>query len=84
MAELAGKPLPSVQYRVVFGKKDEAVSGPDDADLVISIAAAEAATDPAVAFMRGALKVTGSSGALFELLRSGVVAGELTRLASRP
>ncbi len=75
---------PRVQYRVIFGKKDEAVSGPDDADVVISIAAAEAATDPAVAYMRGALKVTGPSSMLFDLLRSGAVASELSRLASRP
>ena len=32
----------AVQYRVSFGKKDEAVDGPDDAVLVISIPAASA------------------------------------------
>ena len=46
----------SVQYRVAFGKKDEAVEGPDDADVVVTIAAADAGLDPSVAFMQGKLK----------------------------
>jgi hypothetical protein len=73
----------TVQYRVVFGKKDEAVSGPDDADLVLSINAANAALDPTVAFMRGALKVVGPTSALIELLRSGEAAQELQRVSQR-
>ena len=32
----------SVQYRVAFGKNDEVVEGPDDAELVVTIAAADA------------------------------------------
>lgn len=74
----------SVQYRVAFGKKDEAVEGPDDATLVVTIAAADAGTDPTVAFMRGKLKSTGPTGPLFELLRSGEAAAAISRLASRP
>ncbi len=74
----------SVQYRVAFSKKDEAVEGPDDAELVVTIAAADAALDPTVAFMQGKLKSTGSTAALFELLRSGDVAPVISRLASRP
>ena len=73
----------SVQYRVVFGKKDEAVEGPDDADVVISVGAADATLEPSVAFMQGKLKATGHTGRLFELLRSGEAAAAISRLASR-
>ena len=75
--------MTTVQYRVAFGKKDEAVEGPDDADIVVSVAAADAGLDPAVAFMRGKLKATGSTGALFELLKSGEIAPVLARLGTR-
>ncbi len=74
----------SVQYRVVFGKKDEAVEGPDDAAVVITVAAADASLEPSVAFMQGKLKAAGHTGRLFELLRSGEAATALSRLASRP
>ena len=46
----------SIQYRVAYGKNDEAVEGPDDAEVVVSVALADAALDPAVAFMQGKLK----------------------------
>ena len=74
---------PAVQYRVSFGKKDEAVEGPDDAALVISIAAADASMDPAVAFMSGRLKADGHTGLLLEVLKSGAAAGTIRRLATR-
>ena len=74
----------SVQYRVSFGKNDEAVDGPDDADVVVTVAAADATIEPTVAFMQGKLKSTGSTAALFEVLRSGDAAAVITRLASRP
>jgi hypothetical protein len=74
----------SVQYRVVFGKRDEAVEGPDDAALVVSVAATDALSDPTSLYMQGKLKAAGPSGALFELLRSGEVSRVLARLASRP
>ena len=70
-----------VQYRVIVGKKDEIVDGPDDADLVVSVPLVEvqaAGFDPAVAYMQGKLKSTGPTGPLFELLRSGEAASELT------
>lgn len=73
----------TVQYRVAFGKKDEVVEGPDDADVVISVAAADVQGDPTSLYMQGKLKATGSTGALFALLRSGVVSAVLIRLASR-
>ncbi|MCU1395136.1 MAG: hypothetical protein JWM34_3564 [Ilumatobacteraceae bacterium] len=73
----------TVQYRVAFGKKDEVVEGPDDADVVISVGAADAGLDPQVAFMRGKLKSTGSTGQLFELFKTGSVAETLARMASR-
>ena len=75
--------LRSVQYRVVFGKKDEVVEGPDDASLIITVAAADAGRDPTTLYMIGALKASGSSGQLFALLRSGEVSRVLARLASR-
>jgi hypothetical protein len=73
----------SVQYRVKFAKDDEAVLGPDGADLVLSCNSQDASTDPTVAYMQGRLKVVGSSGALFELLANGEVATTLRSLASR-
>ena len=73
-----------VQYRVGFGKKDEVVEGPDDADVVVTVAAADAGIDPTVAFMQGKLKSTGSTAALFDVLRSGEAAAAIKRLASRP
>ena len=41
-----------------FGKKDEAVEGPDDADVIITVAAADAAIEPNVAYMQGRLKAS--------------------------
>jgi hypothetical protein len=75
--------MTDVQYRVVFGKKDEVVEGPDEASVVLSIAAADVGLDPQVAYMRGKLKVSGSTGRLFELLKSGEVQPVLQRLAAR-
>jgi len=75
----------SVQYRVAFGKNDEAVDGPDDASVVVTIAAADAAQlSPSTAFMLGKLKNTGPTGPLFEVFRDGSAAATITRLASRP
>jgi hypothetical protein len=70
-----------IQYRIVVGKKDERVDGPDDADVVVSVPVAHVALDPAVAFMQGRLKATGSTGALFDALKSGEIAAALRRLA---
>ena len=74
----------TVQYRVSFGKNDEAVEGPDDADVVVTIASSDAAVDPTVAYMQGKLKSTGSTAALFEVMRSGEASAAISRLASRP
>jgi hypothetical protein len=84
---VSAEPAISVQYRVVIGKKDEIVDGPDDAELVVSVPLVEAQAtgfDPVVAYMQGKLKSTGPTGPLFALLRSGDAAGALTRLAARP
>ncbi|MGD9704842.1 MAG: SCP2 sterol-binding domain-containing protein [Acidimicrobiia bacterium] len=70
------------QYRVVVGKKDERVEGPDDADVVVTVPLADAERDPTVAFMQGRLKASGDTGLLFRLLRSGEVAAALKRLAA--
>lgn len=77
----------TVQYRVVVAKNDERVEGPDNAGLVVTIPLAEArddAFDATVSFMRGRLKSTGSTGALFDVLRSGAAADAIRRLASPP
>lgn len=74
----------SIQYRVAFGKKDEAVEGPDDADVVVRIDVKNAALDPTVAYMQGKLKAEGHTGRLLEALWSGDAATVISRLASRP
>lgn len=74
----------TIQYRVAFAKNDEAIDGPDDADVVVTLAAADAGLDPTVAFMQGKLKSIGSTAALFEVLRNGDAATVINRLASRP
>lgn len=74
----------TIQYRVTYGKNDEAVEGPADADVVVTIAAVDAVLDPTVAFMQGKLKSTGSTAALFEVLRNGDATTVISRLASRP
>ena len=77
----------SVQYRVVVGKKDERIDGPDDADIVIT-APVEIARAPGfdatVEFMRGRVKASGHTGRLLEILKSGDATSSLSRLASRP
>ena len=80
--------MTTVQYRVVVGKKDELVDGPDDADVVSpcrwSTSQADG-FDPAVAYMQGKLKSTGPTGPLFDLLRSGEAgAPSSAALAARP
>jgi hypothetical protein len=65
---------PTVQYRIAVSKKEEIVVGPDGADLVITVPRADCGLDPTVAYMQGKLKSTGSTAALFELLKSGAVA----------
>ena len=74
----------TIQYRVTYGKNDEAVEGPAAADVVVTIAAVDAVLDPTVAFMQGKLKSTGSTAALFEALRNGDARTVISRLASRP
>lgn len=74
----------SIQYRVNFGKKDEAVEGPDDADVVVRIDAKNASLDPTVAYMTGKLKAEGHTGRLLEALWSGDAVAVISRLASRP
>jgi hypothetical protein len=72
---------PTIQYRIVRGKRDEVVDGPDDAAVVVSVGVADAGLDPTVAFMQGKLKATGHTGVLLDALRSGEVARALAALA---
>ena len=74
----------SVQYRVVFGKGDECIDGPDDAGVVVICAAADAGIDPTVAYMQGKLKATGNTGVILAQLWSGDAQRVISRLASRP
>ena len=64
----------TIQVRIVAGKKDELVIGPDDADVVVSIGKADTMLDPTVAYMQGKLKATGHTGRLLDALRSGEIA----------
>lgn len=76
----------SVQYRVVVAKKDERVDGPDNADVVVTVPLADAAAtdfDPTVAYMRGVLKASGRSRAVFDVLKSGAAAEAIGRLVSQ-
>jgi hypothetical protein len=76
----------TVQYRVVVGKKDERVEGPDDAEIVIT-APVEVARAPqfdaAVEFMRGKVKAAGHTGRLLDVLKSGEATAALAAIASR-
>lgn len=72
----------TLQVRLTVGRSDMRVEGPDDADVVVTIGRSDAGLDPAVAFMTGKLKSTGSTGALFEALADGRVAAAISRLAS--
>jgi hypothetical protein len=73
----------SIQYRVAKSKKEEVVEGPDDADVVVTIAAGDVAMNPTVAYMQGKLKATGHTGVLLRSLVSGDVEAALSRLSSR-
>jgi hypothetical protein len=72
----------SIQYRVAKGKKEEIVEGPDDAEVVINIAAGDLELGANVAYMRGKLKATGHTGVLLRALASGEVDGALSAIAS--
>jgi hypothetical protein len=75
----------TAQYRVVIGKKDERVEGPDDADVVMSVpldVARASGFDATVEYMRGKLKASGHTGRLLELLKSGEATAALSRLAN--
>jgi len=76
----------SVQYRVVVGKKDERIDGPDDADIVftapVEIARADG-FDATVEFMRGKVKAAGHSGQVLALLKSGAATAALAALAAQ-
>lgn len=77
--------MSSVQYRVVVAKKDERIDGPDDADIVVTVPAVDAAADdfdPTVAFMRGKLKASGHAGEILDLLKSGVAASAIAALVA--
>jgi hypothetical protein len=63
-----------VQYRIALSKKDEIVTGPDDAELVVTIPIADVDADPTVAYMQGKLKATGPTRVLFDILKSGEAA----------
>ncbi|MET0662262.1 MAG: hypothetical protein ABWZ42_03930 [Ilumatobacteraceae bacterium] len=77
----------TVQYRVVVGKKDERIDGPDDADVVVTVPLVDAAAadfDPTVAYMRGVLKAAGHTGRVLDVLASGEAAAAIAALAAAP
>ena len=73
----------TIQYRVAKGKKEEIVEGPDDADVVVTIASADIELGANVAYMRGKLKATGHTGVLLRALASGDIDRGLSAIASR-
>jgi hypothetical protein len=76
----------TVQYRVVVAKKDERVEGPDDAEVVVTVALADAAADgfdPTVAYMRGVLKATGHTGIVLDELKTGAAAAAIASIVTR-
>ena len=76
----------TVQYRVVVGKKDERVEGPDDADIVITVPIEIARApqfDATVEFMRGKVKAAGHTGRLLDVLKSGEATASLAAIAAR-
>jgi hypothetical protein len=73
---------PTIQYRIVLGRRDEIVRGPDDAELVITVNRDDVGLDPTVAYMQGRLKAAGHTGLLFDALRSGEVARGLAAHAA--
>ncbi|MEM9514096.1 MAG: hypothetical protein AAGA42_04490 [Actinomycetota bacterium] len=76
--------MSNVQYRIVVAKKDERVSGADDADVVFTIPAADVTADgfdATVGFMRGVLKASGPSGLILDTLKSGDADTALAELA---
>lgn len=75
----------TAQFRVALTKKDERVSGPDDATVVVTVplaVAAEPGFDATVEFMRGRLKASGHTGELMDVLKSGAATRELRVLAA--
>ena len=72
-----------IQYRVAKAKKEEIVEGPDDAAVVVAIAAADLPLGANVAYMRGKLKATGHTGVLLRALASGEIDDALSAIASR-
>ena len=72
-----------IQYRVAKGKKEEIVEGPDDAAVVVAIAAADLPLGANVAYMPGKLKATGHTGVLLRALASGEIDDALSAIASR-
>lgn len=75
----------SVQYRVVVAKKDERISGADDAEIVITVPVVDAAApdfDPTIAYMRGKLKATGHTGEILRILKSGAATTAIAELVA--
>jgi hypothetical protein len=73
----------TVQVRVTVGRQQVLVEGPDDADVVVTVAKPDLGADPSVLFMRGKLKATGTTGNLLGALADGRVGDALNRLASQ-
>ena len=77
--------MTAVQYRILIGKKDERVDGPDDAAVVVTVPLVDVVADgfdATVAYMQGRLKSAGPTGPLLELLRSGEIDRRLRALSA--
>jgi hypothetical protein len=71
----------TIQVRVTRAKGEpDLIDGPDEAALVVKVAIADVATDPAVAFMTGKLKSEGPTGPLLDAIKSGEIERRLAGL----
>ena len=74
--------MTTFQVRIGSGKTTTRVDGPDDAEIVVTVAPSAVDLDPSVAFMRGSLKTTGPTGPFLDALADGRIAAAIGRAAA--
>jgi hypothetical protein len=71
--------MTAIQVRIGTGRTTSRVDGPDDAEVVVTVAPKAADQDPSVAFMTGTLKTTGPTGPCLDALADGRIAAAIQR-----